>query len=611
MFCKICNKEFSSSSVLSRHITKIHNIEKQEYYDKYLKSNEDGICKTCRKATKFKNIVDGYFDYCCVKCAQNSKETIEKRENTTMQKYGSKNIRNTEYYVEKTKSTKIEKYNDETYNNRNKAKLTCLKKYGVETPLQSKDIEQKRDKTNMSLFGSEKFKSNMINKHGTDKYRNNNKAQETCLKKYGVKNPFQSDEIKDKIKQTNVEKYGVENISLLNTTTEKRKNTNLQKYGIDWPFLHSNVGTCKYTYDNEYFDSSWELIYYIWLTDHNVKFRYHPDKYFSYIHNDKEHKYYPDFLVNDTFVEIKGLQFFENCNIENNMINPYDRSLDEVYEAKHKCMLANNVKIITNIDEYEKYVNEKYTSDYVKLFKNDLQFPYLNADLANTSDFGLIQHFHKSIYNANRENRLSPIKAWEDKNLIRKCALNRLKYIGRCRPNDILQGFNVTKIAPKVSVFKPDLAKLLITKYLQKYSTIVDPFSGFSGRMLGAVACGKKYIGYDINEIHVKESQEIIKYKQINNIIVTIEDLISAPTRTYVNAALFTCSPYASKEHWLEDKVEIEKSCDEWIDLCIEKHKCDKYLFVVDKTEKYKNNIVETIENKSHFGNNTEYVLLL
>ena len=36
-----------------------------------------------------------------------------------------------------------------------------------------------------------------------------------------------------------------------------------------------------------------------------------------------------------------------------------------------------------------------------------------------------------------------------------------------------------------------------------------------------------------------------------------------------------------------------------------------KYLFVIDMTDKYKDSIVETIENKSHFGINTEYVILI
>ena len=77
------------------------------------------------------------------------------------------------------------------------------------------------------------------------------------------------------------------------------------------------------------------------------------------------------------------------------------------------------------------------------------------------------------------------------------------------------------------------------------------------------------------------------------------------------NTALFTCPPYGGKEHWNKNNDEVEMSCDEWIDICLDKYKVNKYLFVVDKTEKYKNNIVETIENKSHFGTNYEYVILI
>jgi hypothetical protein len=38
---------------------------------------------------------------------------------------------------------------------------------------------------------------------------------------------------------------------------------------------------------------------------------------------------------------------------------------------------------------------------------------------------------------------------------------------------------------------------------------------------------------------------------------------------------------------------------------------CKKYCFVVDKTEKYKNNIVDEITNKSHFGNSKEFIILI
>lgn len=54
------------------------------------------------------------------------------------------------------------------------------------------------------------------------------------------------------------------------------------------------------------------------------------------------------------------------------MINPYDRTQDAIYEAKHQCMLKNGVEIITS-EKYKKYVdyvNDAYGKDYLKKFKN-------------------------------------------------------------------------------------------------------------------------------------------------------------------------------------------------------------------------------------------------
>lgn len=608
MQCEICKKEFKTNSLLSKHITKDHSISKQEYYDHYIKKENEGICLVCGKSTKFKNIILGYFSHCSVKCSRNNPAVIEKTEKTTLEKYGSTNIRNTEYYKEKSDETKMDRYGDVNYNNRIQAKQTCLEKYGVENPLQNKEVEQKRSRENMCLYGSDNYKRNLLEKYGNEKYRNSEKAKETNLEKYGVENPFAAEQVKEKIKNTLIERYGVENILKLPETIEKTKETNLERYGYEWS-QQSDVIRKKqqyrYRYNNLTFDSSWEIAYYIWLIDNNIKFEYQPGIHFEYIYEDKKHYYCPDFIVDGKYQELKGTQFFENGK----MINPYDRSMDGLYEAKHQCMIANNVDIITDCTKYLDYVEEKYTKDFIPLFKNNLEFPYLNTDLHDTSDLGIIQHFHKSIYEASRKGKPSPLEAWQNKDLIKRCALNRLKYIGRCKPSDILQGFNVTKIAAKISVFKPFLAKTLITKYLNDYTEIFDPFSGFSGRMIGAELCGKKYIGQDIHTGHVTESNEIINYKNYTNSIVSVQNILTDTNKTY--ETLFTCPPYGGKEHWNKDNDEIEKTCDEWIDICLDKYKCKKYLFVVDTTEKYKNNIVETIENKSHFGSNNEYVILI
>lgn len=360
-----------------------------------------------------------------------------------------------------------------------------------------------------------------------------------------------------------------------------------------------------YLYEGLNFDSSWELAVWIYAKDHNLGIEREPVM-LEYEVNGKVKKYFPDFRLNGALIEVKGDHFFKNGK----MICPFNESLNDVYEAKHQCGLKNKVKFWSSeeMKPILEYIENRYTKDYLELFKKDLPFPYPEFS-SQSNDFSVIRYFHRSLYKASRKGKLSPLQAWQDKDLIKKSALNRLKYVGRCTPKDVLQGFNVAKIAPKVSVFKPSLAERLIKKHLSNYSTIFDPFSGFSGRLIGAINCGKAYIGQDVNEEHVKESNEIIKFKNYSNAQVSVQNILTDSKKEY--ECLFTCPPYGGKEHWNENNDEVEKSCDEWIDLCLETYKCKAYLFVVDQTEKYKDKIVEVLESKSHLGVSKEYVVFI
>ena len=76
----------------------------------------------------------------------------------------------------------------------------------------------------------------------------------------------------------------------------------------------------------------------------------------------------PDFIVEGTIIEIKGDHFFKE---DGTMQNPFDHSLDGLYEAKHQCMIANNVKILKS-NEYQKiecYIENIYGKNYLKQFK--------------------------------------------------------------------------------------------------------------------------------------------------------------------------------------------------------------------------------------------------
>lgn len=80
-----------------------------------------------------------------------------------------------------------------------KSKQTNLQKYGVENPFQSEECKKK--------------------------------SKETMISKYGVSIPLQSNEIKEKTRQTNLQKYGVENPSQLSEIKQKKIETSKQNFG--------------------------------------------------------------------------------------------------------------------------------------------------------------------------------------------------------------------------------------------------------------------------------------------------------------------------------------------------------------------------------------------
>lgn len=67
------------------------------------------------------------------------------------------------------------------------------------------------------------------------------KVEKTNIKKYGVPNPFQSEEIKERIRDTWVDKYGVDNPAKSNIIQERIMSTNLDRYGYEYGLSHPDI----------------------------------------------------------------------------------------------------------------------------------------------------------------------------------------------------------------------------------------------------------------------------------------------------------------------------------------------------------------------------------
>jgi hypothetical protein len=125
---------------------------------------------------------------------------------------------------------------------------TCLEKYGVKNSFQDESIKQKIMETNLKKYNV-KFPQQSKNIR--------DKSIITYMNKYGVENPNQSSEIKIKIENTCLEKYGVKSPILIPEIIQKRKQACINKYGDEIP-LKTELGketvkqTCLEKYGVEY-----------------------------------------------------------------------------------------------------------------------------------------------------------------------------------------------------------------------------------------------------------------------------------------------------------------------------------------------------------------------
>lgn len=99
-------------------------------------------------------------------------------------------------------------------------------------------------------------------------------------------------------------------------------------------------------------DSSWELAYIVYNLNHNISVVRNNDK-FPYIYNNRVKYYYPDFIVDNEYIEIKGYKSSEwYCKL-----NSFPYRIKVLYKD--------------DIQYYLKYVIDLYGEDFIKLYKKD------------------------------------------------------------------------------------------------------------------------------------------------------------------------------------------------------------------------------------------------
>lgn len=357
--CKICGYETNNHQAFNSHLSKRHHIKSKEYYDIYLKSDIDGICKECGNPTAFKNMWDGYRDFCCNSCAQKNIDIQNKKIKTSLENFGTVHPMKSDVVKAKLKDVFMNKYGVEnpfqSEEVKEKIKEISLKKYNVDNPAKSEEVKEKTKQTNLKKYGVEWVSQNSEIRQ---------KQIDTLYKNFGVVVPCKSKIIKEKVKNTCQEKYGVDCVLQLEEIREKTYNT---AYTSE---ARSNAAKTMRKNGNR---SKLEAYFEDLLTKLNINYKVE--------YKEERYPYFCDFYLpdTDTFIEINGYwthndHIFDKNNKEDlktlefwkkqaNLGKTQYKTAIKVWSIldvdKYNCAIKNqlNFIILWNKQDIERYIN--------------------------------------------------------------------------------------------------------------------------------------------------------------------------------------------------------------------------------------------------------------
>lgn len=302
------------------------------------------VCVICGKPVKFLNgKKNQLFNKTCCKEHANMLDGITVKK---VLKDIYSDVNKKQEINNKIRETCLLKYGDEHYSNRIKAKETCLQRYGVTSPLKSEIFKQKSKDTCLQKYGVE-YTGQIPEKI--------EKTHKACLEKYGVDSVFKVQKFRNQSLDTCIKKYAsneddinsIVNIGQLKYVKDKIKNTCLEKYGVENPMqtqyyknlissiLSSNEIQEK-IYNTKLLNNSFNISY-----QEDVCFDLLKEKYSDCIRQYKS-ELYPfncDFYIPslDLYIEYNGSHYHHYHPFD---INDYN-DLNELNRLKEKAENSN------------------------------------------------------------------------------------------------------------------------------------------------------------------------------------------------------------------------------------------------------------------------------
>jgi hypothetical protein len=196
-------------------------------------------------------------------------------------------------------------------------------------------------------------------------------------------------------------------------------------------------------------------------------------------------------------------------NIKNSTRRLTDRQFDNI--------LPQLAKELSDISFYPNHSDEVLQKNWKELCKYVIDSDFTNSRV--TTGMKLCEHFFPNFYDIENTKGLTFKGLWKDINNLEKILRWNRKSHSYPYLSELKRGIYFCGLGlAKSTMFRPHLAKMICDAKDGEY--VLDPCAGWGGRMLGAVASGKGYVGFEPNDETYNNLNELVNYLKLPNVIL-------------------------------------------------------------------------------------------
>jgi hypothetical protein len=211
------------------------------------------------------------------------------------------------------------------------------------------------------------------------------------------------------------------------------------------------------------------------------------------------------------------------------------------------------------------YTDEQLWKDWNSLKK---WVPSSTDETASTTRVGmkLCEHFFPNFFSIKNNKGISFSNSWTPVLLEKVLRWNRKSH-STPYMSELRRGIYFCGGLTKNTMYRPHMAKSIATHYQSKI--VLDPCAGWGGRLLGVVAAGSYYIGYEPNLDTYKNLVRLVDFLGITD-KVELYNLPAENMKSHEYDMVLTSPPYFNLEIYSESKGQSENyytTYQEWRDL--------------------------------------------